>query len=69
MIGIIDYGMGNLHSVENAFEFLGIDSKIISNPFDIDKMDKVIIPGVGSFKRAMDNLNQKNFINPIYLNK
>lgn len=62
MIGIIDYGMGNLHSVRNALEFLGIENQIIANPSEIESMDKIIIPGVGSFKRAMDNLHEKNFI-------
>ena len=51
MIGIIDYGMGNLHSVRNALEFLGIENQIIANPSEIESMDKIIIPGVGSFKR------------------
>jgi glutamine amidotransferase len=62
MIGIIDYGMGNLHSVKNALEFLGIESQIIADPGEIESMDKIIIPGVGSFKRAMDNLHEKNFV-------
>lgn len=65
MIGIIDYGMGNLHSVRNALEFLGIENQIIANPSEIESMDKIIIPGVGSFKRAMDNLHEKNFIEPL----
>ncbi len=65
MIGIIDYGMGNLHSVKNALEFLGIENQIIANPSEIESMDKIIIPGVGSFKRAMDNLHEKNFVEPL----
>jgi glutamine amidotransferase len=65
MIGIIDYGMGNLHSVKNALEFLCIENQIIANPSEIESMDKIIIPGVGSFKRAMDNLHEKNFVEPL----
>jgi glutamine amidotransferase len=65
MIGIIDYGMGNLHSVKNALEFLGIENQIIADPSEIESMDKIIIPGVGSFKRAMDNLHEKNFVEPL----
>jgi glutamine amidotransferase len=65
MIGIIDYGMGNLHSVKNALEFLSIENQIIANPSEIESMDKIIIPGVGSFKRAMDNLHEKNFVDPL----
>ena len=65
MIGIIDYGMGNLHSVKNALEFLGIENQIIADPSEIESIDKIIIPGVGSFKRAMDNLHAKNFVDPL----
>jgi glutamine amidotransferase len=65
MIGIIDYGMGNLHSVKNALDFIGIENIIIANPSEIENMDKIIIPGVGSFKRAMDNLHDKNFVDPL----
>ena len=65
MIGIIDYGMGNLHSVKNALEFLAIENQIIADPSEIESMDKIIIPGVGSFKRAMDNLHEKNFVDPL----
>jgi|688.fasta_scaffold03777_16 glutamine amidotransferase len=65
MIGIIDYGMGNLHSVKNALDFLGIENQIIANPSEIESMDKIIIPGVGSFKRAMDNLHEKNLVDPL----
>jgi glutamine amidotransferase len=65
MIGIIDYGMGNLHSVKNALEFLGIENQIIADPSEIESIDKIIIPGVGSFKRAMDNLRAKNFVDPL----
>lgn len=65
MIGIIDYGMGNLHSVKNALEFLAIENQIIADPSEIESMDKIIIPGVGSFKRAMDNLHAKNFVDPL----
>lgn len=65
MIGIIDYGMGNLHSVKNALEFLGIESRFIVNPDEIEEMDKIIIPGVGAFKIAMDNLHEKKFVEPL----
>lgn len=65
MIGIIDYGMGNIHSVKNALEFLAIENQIIADPSEIESMDKIIIPGVGSFKRAMDNLHEKNFVDPL----
>lgn len=61
MIGIINYGMGNLASVKNALDYLEIESKIIDNPSDLEKIDKMILPGVGAFGMAMDNLNNSGF--------
>lgn len=57
MIVIIDYGMGNLKSVENALNYLNIECKISSNEIDIRNSDGLILPGVGAFKDAMDNLD------------
>ena len=65
MIGILDYGVGNLHSVNNVLKFLKVDSKIITEKNEIENLDSLIIPGVGSFKSAMENLEKKDFINPI----
>lgn len=53
MIAIIDYNMGNLKSVKNALDSLGIESIITSDKKEILKADKVILPGVGAFKDAM----------------
>jgi glutamine amidotransferase len=61
MIGIINYGMGNLASVKNALDYLGIENKIIDNPSELEKIDKMILPGVGAFGMAMDNLNKSGF--------
>ncbi|MFC1708904.1 imidazole glycerol phosphate synthase subunit HisH [Candidatus Omnitrophota bacterium] len=58
MIGIIDYGMGNLYSVRNALLSLGAKAKIISEPGQLKKMDACILPGVGAFGNAMDILNK-----------
>ena len=58
MIAIIDYGAGNLHSVKNALDFIGADSVITSDSQTILSADKVILPGVGSFGDAMDNLRR-----------
>ncbi len=60
MVGIIDYGMGNLLSVYNAIEYLGADAIICKTEKDIDQVDKIIIPGVGSFKNCMTKLNHEN---------
>lgn len=58
MIGIIDYGMGNLHSVQNACTHLGLESLISENPEQLRKCDKLILPGVGAFGDLMKNLKK-----------
>lgn len=58
MIVIIDYGMGNLKSVKNAFDFLGLESKISSDLKDIQNADALILPGVGAFPDAMDTIEK-----------
>jgi len=58
MITIVDYGMGNLGSIRNAFQRLNIEAIITSNPSDILNAEKLILPGVGSFDRAMHNINE-----------
>ena len=60
MIAIIDYGMGNLKSVKNALDFLGIPSIITKNKEVIKASKAIILPGVGAFKQAMDNLKNDN---------
>ncbi len=56
MIVIIDYGMGNLFSIQSALHYLGAQSSISSDPQVIRNADKLILPGVGSFYKAMSNL-------------
>ncbi len=56
MIGIVNYNMGNLASVSNAFTKLGIKTNIESNPDNIQKYDKLLLPGVGAFGDAMTHL-------------
>jgi glutamine amidotransferase len=58
MIAIIDYGMGNLHSVSKAVERLGFDFIITADPAEILAADGAILPGVGAFGDAMDNLRE-----------
>jgi len=60
MIAIIDYGMGNLKSVKNALDFLGILSVVTKDKEVIRNSSAVILPGVGAFKQAMDNLKDDN---------
>ncbi len=59
MIAIIDYGMGNLRSVQKAFEYLGMEAVITEDIAVIQKADKIILPGVGAFKDAMETIRQK----------
>ncbi len=59
MIGIIDYGMGNLFSVSKGLERLGAESFISDNPEELAKADGIILPGVGSFRDAMALLEEK----------
>lgn len=54
MIGIIDYGAGNLNSVLKAVNKLGYDAKIIASPEEINEVDGYILPGVGAFCQAME---------------
>ena len=56
MIAIINYGLGNLTSILNMCKRLGIDAVITSDPDELRKADKLILPGVGHFKKGMDNL-------------
>jgi glutamine amidotransferase len=58
MIGIIDYGMGNLRSVSNAFRALGFDAFIASRPDELDRADRIVLPGVGAFERAIAELRR-----------
>jgi len=61
MIGIIDYGMGNLGSVSNALEHLGHASEVLTDPAQVDRYERLILPGVGSFARAMGNIESRGW--------
>ncbi|MFA5146377.1 MAG: imidazole glycerol phosphate synthase subunit HisH [Candidatus Omnitrophota bacterium] len=65
MIAIIDYGMGNLRSVQKAFEVTGAGAKITSRAADLAKAEKVVFPGVGSFGEAMAELRRRKLVDPI----
>jgi len=56
VIGIVDYNMGNLASVINAFAKVGVDATLESDPTKLDQYDKLILPGVGAFGDAMEHL-------------
>lgn len=65
MITIIDYGMGNLRSVEKAFEHLNVAAEITRSPQKILDAQKIVLPGVGAFKDCMKNLEELKLIEPI----
>lgn len=65
MITIIDYKAGNLTSVQLAFESIGQKVKITDRPEDILRADKIVFPGVGAAKQAMDSLKELKIIEPI----
>ena len=56
MVAIVDYNMGNLASVYNACKLIDVKADIVSDPNNIKKYDRVILPGVGAYKDAMENL-------------
>ncbi len=65
MIAIIDYGSGNLKSVLNAFRYLKQDVAVCDRPETLEKADKIVLPGVGSSKDAMEGLKERGLIEPL----
>ncbi len=62
MIAIVDYGAGNIFSVKNALDYLGLDSKLTDAAAEIEAADEVILPGVGAFPAAMKMLESKGLV-------
>ncbi|MBF0492639.1 MAG: imidazole glycerol phosphate synthase subunit HisH [Deltaproteobacteria bacterium] len=65
MIAIIDYGMGNLRSVQKAFEHLNVKCCVTHDLKKIENASKLVLPGVGAFRDCMQNLEEKKLIEPI----
>jgi glutamine amidotransferase len=65
MIGIIDYGMGNLRSVQKAFQHEGADASILASPADAKHIDRLVLPGVGAFADGMAQLRERGWIDAI----
>jgi imidazole glycerol-phosphate synthase subunit HisH len=65
MIAIIDYGMGNLRSVQKGFEKIGCDAIVTADPKVLRDAERVVLPGVGAFRDCMRNLEQAGFVEPI----
>ncbi len=65
MIAIIDYGMGNLRSVQKGFEKVGLDAVVTSDPKVVMEAERIVLPGVGAFPDCMRNLEQGGFVEPL----
>ena len=65
MIALIDYGMGNLFSVKRKLEKLGFQTEITNDSVTIRKASKIILPGVGHFGKAMEELKKRDLISPL----
>lgn len=61
MIGVVDYGSGNLLSVTNALAMIGADAQLCSTPDTLLAAERIILPGVGAFKNCADNLRSRGF--------
>ena len=59
---IIDYNVGNLHNLKNALDFSGIENKLVTNPDEVKKADRILLPGVGAFAPAMDHLKKSGML-------
>ena len=62
MIGVINYGMGNVGSVVKALDYLGIDNILGETPEDFVNVEKIILPGVGAFRDVMNNLISRGWV-------
>jgi glutamine amidotransferase len=65
MIAVIDYGMGNLRSVQKGFEKVGHGASVTSDPGEVARAEKIVLPGVGAFEDAMAELRRRDLIGPV----
>jgi glutamine amidotransferase len=65
MIHIIDYGMGNLRSVQKAFEKLGVEATVCTKSTELADAHKLVLPGVGAFRDAINHLKDQDMVAPI----
>lgn len=64
-VGIVDYGMGNIQSVVNAFERLDVKATLVRTPDELRSARLLVLPGVGAFGKAMENLQRQRLVDPI----
>lgn len=65
MIAIVDYGMGNLRSVQRGFERVGASARVVQSPRELDGARGIVVPGDGAFGMAMENLRSAGWIEPL----
>lgn len=65
MIAIVDYGMGNLRSVEKGFHRVGVNARVVSDPKEVDNSHALVLPGVGAFRDCMRNLTDMALVDSI----
>jgi imidazole glycerol phosphate synthase glutamine amidotransferase subunit len=65
MIGIVDYGAGNLRSVEKAFGFLGFETRLVDRAENLEGIERLVLPGVGAFGGAARRLRQSGLFDPV----
>jgi imidazole glycerol phosphate synthase glutamine amidotransferase subunit len=65
MIGVIDYGAGNLRSALKAFEFLGLPAQVVTSPAELKNTSRIVVPGVGAFGAAVERLDASGFRRPL----
>lgn len=65
MITIVDYGMGNLRSVQKALQKLSVEAEISASPAKIARAEKLVLPGVGAFRDAIAELKNKDMVGPV----
>jgi len=65
LIAIIDYQMGNLRSVQKGFEKVGQEAQIVSDPQQLKEATKIVLPGVGAFGDAIQELTERGFVEPL----
>jgi glutamine amidotransferase len=65
VITIVDYGVGNISALLNMFDYLGVDARATSSPDEIRNADKLILPGVGAFDKAMRTLRERGLVDSL----
>lgn len=65
MISIVNYGMGNIQSIQRALQSLGVENSVVDTPDQISESSKLILPGVGAFPQAMNNIKDRGLLSPL----